>query len=413
MEGLPRNKSWPQRTWNLPKARTDWRLSAGSGWSLLSETTPVGVEGSGSLSDYNNGPLLRAYEAVRAGKVLGSEALKPLLGDVGGGFTLQKQVGTYNLKQINVTTSSSSFPQFKMSGSVYPSASSWLSIYPSSITPLDAAAMNSYGTKAISIAAPNNPLADAAVFLGELRQLPQIPGHSIMRSGPKGVGGEYLNVQFGINPILRDAKSFREANAKADAYLQRLAASSGKINRRKVTLVDETTVTSERLSNNLGSSFPFGSNPYAQFPLDRTLTVHSRVWFSGAFTHYYSLTPDETAFLRSVREAKDVYGIDLSLDVAWNLLPYSWLSDWKFNIGDIAANLTRFSQDGLVMKYGYIMCHTVKTYEYTYGPSSWILQTEVKQRKKASPFGFGVVPTNLTDRQWTILAALGQQKFWK
>lgn len=412
MEGLPRSKSWPQRTWNLPKASTLWKLSANQQWSPLVESTPVGVEGSGSLSDYNNGPLLRAYEAVRAGKVLGSDALKPLLGDVGGGFTLQQQVGTYNLKQIDLTTSGG-FPQFKMSGSVYPSASSWLSIYPSSITPLDAAAMNSYGTKAISRAAPNNPLADAAVFLGELRQLPQIPGHSIMRSGPKGVGGEYLNVEFGINPILRDAKSFREANAKADAYLTRLAASSGKINRRKVTLVDETTTTAERLSNSLGSSFPFGGNPYAQFPLDRTLTTHTRVWFSGAFTHYYSLTPDESAFLRSVREAKDVYGIDLSIDVAWNLLPYSWLSDWKFNIGDIAANLTRFSQDGLVMKYGYIMCHTVKTYEYTYGPSSWILQTEVKQRKKASPFGFGVVPTNLTDRQWTILAALGQQKFWK
>jgi len=413
MEGLPRNKSWPQRTWNLPKAKTNWRFAANQPWSPLVETTPVGVEGSGSLSDYNNGPLLRAYEAVRAGKVLGSEALKPLLGDVGGGFTLQQQVGSYNLKQIQLTTSSSSFPQFQMSGSVYPSASSWLSIYPSTITPLDAAAMNSYGTKAISRAAPNNPLADAAVFLGELRQLPQIPGRSLSRDGLKGIGGEYLNVEFGINPILRDAESFRQANANAQTYLEKLQASSGKINRRKLTLVEETTTTAERLSNSLGSSFPFGGNPYAQFPLDRTLTTHSRVWFSGAFTHYYSLTPNESAFLRRVREAKDVYGIDLSLDVAWNLLPYSWLSDWKFNIGDIAANLTRFSQDGLVMKYGYIMCHTVKTYEYTYGPSSWILKTEVKQRKKASPFGFGVVPTNLTDRQWSILAALGQQKFWR
>lgn len=413
MEGLPRNKSWPQRTWDLPKARTNWKLSANQQWSLLSYTTPVGVEGSGSLSDYNNGPLLRAQEAVRAGKVLGSEALKPLLGDVGGGFTLQQQVASYNLKQINYTTSSASFPQFQMTGSVYPSASSWLSIYPSAITPLDAAAMNSYGTKAISRVAPNNPLADAAVFLGELREIPQIPGHAIKRSGLKGVGGEYLNVQFGINPILRDVKSFREANAKAEAYLNKLAAESGKYTRRQTTLVEETTTTAERLSNSLGSSFPYGGNPYAQFPLDRTLTTHSRVWFSGAFTHYYSLSPNESAFLRSVREARDVYGIDLSLDVAWNLLPYSWLSDWKFNIGDIAANLTRFSQDGLVMKYGYIMCHTVKTYEYTYGPSSWILRTEVKQRRKASPFGFGVVPTNLTDRQWSILAALGQTKFWK
>jgi hypothetical protein len=413
MEGLPRNKSWPQSTLVLPKAKTNWRFAANQPWSLLVEASPPTVNGSGSLSDYNNGPLLRAYEAVRAGKVLGSEALKPLLGDVGGGFTLNQQKSLYNLKQVNYTTSSASFPQFQMTGSLYPSASSWLVNFPSPITPLDAAAMNSYGTKAISRSAPNNPLADAATFLGELREIPQIPGMALRKAGLKGVGGEYLNVEFGINPILRDVESFREANAKAEAYLMKLQASSGKINRRKLTLVDETTTTGERLSSSLDSSFPFGSNPYARFPLDRTLTTHTRVWFSGAFTHYYSLTPDETAFLQRVREAKDVYGIDFSLDVAWNLLPYSWLSDWFFNIGDIAANLTRFSQDGLVMKYGYIMCHTVKTYEYTYGPSSWILQTEVKQRKKASPFGFGVDPTNLTTRQWSILAALGQQKFWR
>jgi hypothetical protein len=137
------------------------------------------------------------------------------------------------------------------------------------------------------------------------------------------------------------------------------------------------------------------------------------VWFSGAFTHYYSRTPKEKAFFRSIQSARDVYGLDLSLEVVWNLLPYSWLADWQGNIGDVFHNLSRFSQDGLTMKYGYIMRTAYVKHIYTYGPSTFTLISSVKQRRKASPFGFGVALNTLSDRQWAILAALGQQKFWK
>jgi hypothetical protein len=212
-------------------------------------------------------------------------------------------------------------------------------------------------------------------------------------------------------PAWRDVRSFREANAKADEFLTRLERRSGKYNRRRYTLLDTRDVVETTLSTSASSTLDLSGNPYRKNPLRRTTVTTERVWFSGAFTYLYQRTPEQNEFFRRIREARDVYGLDLSIEVAWNLLPYSWLVDWYANIGDVAHNLTRFSQDGLTMRYGYIMRHKRIEYIYTYGPSSFTTVAEVKQRRGASPFGFGVDPASLSDRQWAILAALGQQKF--
>jgi len=76
--------------------------------------------------------------------------------------------------------------------------------------------------------------------------------------------------------------------------------------------------------------------------------------------------------------------------------------------------------DGLVMQYGYMMEHIVLTVDRTH--EGTILNGDLpvharetftvdyKRRRRATPFGFGVSVGSFTDRQWTILAALGMSR---
>jgi hypothetical protein len=63
------------------------------------------------------------------------------------------------------------------------------------------------------------------------------------------------------------------------------------------------------------------------------------------------------------------------------------------------------------------MDHSIMTVDKTIGPfnlgstpncfSSLSTTVERKERIKATPFGFGLVDSDFTNRQWAILAALG------
>jgi len=408
MEGFPRSKSWPRKSLKLGTDVLDWKL--GPTWSNLQTVDAVGAEGVGSLSDYNNAILFWARDHLAKALPEGSTNFSQLA-DIGGSFRLSQVINDYSGLAIRHDSSVWSGIPIRWTGPLVPTGNSYLEVGPPAVTPLDTSALNFWGTAGVARAAPTNPLFDAGTFVGELRQIPSLPGRSLFKKGLKGTGDEYLNVEFGINPILRDANTIRETAIAAENFLNQLAAKSGKYTRRQRLLQDTKTVTEEVVSNNLQSNFAIG--PDSSFPLKRTYTQHQKIWFSGSFCYFYQLHPNESDFLRRMRYAKDVFGLDLSLEVGWNLLPFSWLADWVSNIGDITHNLTRFSQDGLVMKYGYVMCHTINTYEYTYGPSRWTISNEVKQRARANPFGFGIVPANLSDRQWAILAALGQIKFWR
>ena len=80
-------------------------------------------------------------------------------------------------------------------------------------------------------------------------------------------------------------------------------------------------------------------------------------------------------------------------------------------------NLTAFSNDSLVMRWGYIMCkytcrdtyllEGVRLKGMPSGPVSQTFVTQVKKRNRATPYGFGLDPATFTTRQWAILGALG------
>lgn len=414
MEGVRRSKSWPSLVSKTGHAFARQQYVAGGPWSTLLDADITKVTLGGSLSDSNNGLLWSYYGPDRQKRVSPevARALEVYASNIGSSFVLSKYDSTQSWAYTDWKYKISSQQTIEGRGEVIPQGT-YHSTFPTIPSLAADDYMNGWGATSIARCAPTNPLADAGTFLGELRQLPKIPGRDFYKSGLRGTGGEYLNVVFGWLPAWRDVKSFREANAKAEEFLEYLERRSGKYNRRRYTLIDDSSTTETLVAANASSTLDLPGNPHRKYPLRRITRTTEKVWFSGAFTHFYQRSPEQIEFFKKIRDARDVYGLDLSVEVAWNLLPYSWLADWYGNIGDVAHNLTRFSQDGLTMRYGYIMRHKRVEYTYTYGPSTFTTSAEVKQRRKASPFGFGVSPANLSDRQWAILAALGQQKFFK
>jgi hypothetical protein len=308
--------------------------------------------------------------------------------------------------------------------------------------------MMSKGATAIARTIPTNPASGVGQALGELRQVPAIPGKALIRSLSKGSSAfqrasekgragadEYLNWEFGIKPVLSDAREFVKAQHNADRIVKQLARDSGRLIRRRFDFPVEHTI--ENFS--LGS---FGRHPGFDIRLDestvngvpiiRTRETLTRAWFSGAYTYHYS--QGETLWKRMMaaeQRANRVYGLRLSPALLWELAPWSWLVDWKSNLGDVITNVSAFSKDGLVLAWGYIMTDMiiVDTYSYTgvgsfYSPTSRdgrtqrsntrngvsvSFQTRVKKRLKATPYGFGLDPnwSDLTTRQLSILGALG------
>lgn len=116
--------------------------------------------------------------------------------------------------------------------------------------------------------------------------------------------------------------------------------------------------------------------------------------------------------------SKKLLGISLTPDTVWNLAPWTWAVDWFSNAGDVVSNVTDWAVDGLVLRYGYIMEHSLVRDTYTFvGPTTFqsesqrpqalIFSSERKLRRKATPFGFGLNWDGLSPRQLAIAAALG------
>jgi hypothetical protein len=241
--------------------------------------------------------------------------------------------------------------------------------------------------------------------------------------------GEFLNYQFGWAPIVGDAIDFVKAVRTMDKLLQQYARDNGNVVRRRLTLppetkIEETVVSSNtfpRLGLNSAQFFSFGS-PTGQVVRRRETTV--RRWFSGAFVYHLPQTffaAIYTPYADKFQIYRKIFGLELTPDTLWQLTPWSWAIDWFTSVGDVINNASAWANDGLVMKYGYIMEHSIVHDTYTFvGPTRILtdsqvvtrppdvtLVTETKLRRRANPFGFGLSMDGLSDLQKTILAAVG------
>jgi len=283
--------------------------------------------------------------------------------------------------------------------------------------------LNSFGTSAISQTAPVNPHAHVLTAISELYRdgLPSAVGVKTIRD--KDVGSEFLNYQFGIAPLLADLKDLHKSLGESEKILNQYLRDSGRRVRRRYEQPEtvESSMTSSVGSANLGRPSVAGTlydGSTSGTTRTTTTTIKSKKWFSGCFTYHAQLPSGTMSGIeRRLREYNILYGILPTPEVLWNLTPWSWAADWVANIGDVLNNVSMFQSDGLVLLYGYVMEHkTITRQHHTYGYSLknggavnevQTFTSEVKTRRKASPFGFGLKPVDFSSRQWAILAALG------
>jgi len=356
-------------------------------------------------------------------------------GDQGGDFLTTKQfmegiITSTTLQGRNVVIPPSIYNVAEYDGVVLPVAPGSTAFPPmptSSDTELKA-----WGTKAIAICKPTNPVADVSTFLGELLRdgIPKAIGTTLATAKDfvalaKSSGDEYLNVEFGWDPFIRDLRQFSHAVTRADKILYQYEKDSGSVVRRRMSFAPVKVGSADVVTSGVA---PYIYADHAalhvtgvgQGKVIKTRSTTTNRWFSGAFTYYL---PRDANSVRgrlggAVQDAKKLLGLSLTPDTVWNLTPWSWATDWLFNTGDVISNLTDWAIDGLTMKYGYIMEHSKTVDRYTFTgdtdfqsrsvyPGVVSMTSESKKRLRASPFGFGLTWDGFSAQQKAIASALG------
>ena len=270
--------------------------------------------------------------------------------------------------------------------------------------------LDAMGATAIARTEPLNPAFDLSVFLGELRAegLPNLPGTAIMErtKAAKAAGSEYLNVEFGWLPLVRGIRDFAATVEQSDSILRNFQEGQGKAIQRSYEWPRE--------EESRAQSCRFSMYPPVGFFDGGGLWTHSfrRTWFEVEYIYH---VPTGNRVNDKIRRygayARKLLGVDLSPEVLWNLAPWSWAADWFANTGDVMHNISAIAQHGLVIRHGYIMSHvgyqTVSSGTH-HGHYQVLTRTqESKRRRAATPYGFGVLFSDLSPEQVAVLAALG------
>lgn len=279
------------------------------------------------------------------------------------------------------------------------------------------------GGQAIAACRPAQPEASFGQFLVELYRegIPSLFQRLDFRNQVeffRGLGGNYLNVEFGWKPFVSDLRKTLTALDRSQEILDDLYEHSGQMMRRRYAFPVSETVNVE-----VDSVLPWPTLTTAHWTqTSRTVrtTQIKRTWFSGEFKYHLPPRGDFGSELR-VR-CRNLLGADITPELLWKVTPWTWLLDWFGSIGDLIGNAQAISSDNLVLRYGYLMQEATRVVKVThlgvktlgYGhvnptvTGTLIIQN--KTRCRASPYGFGFTQGDLTPRQWAILLALGLVK---
>jgi hypothetical protein len=319
--------------------------------------------------------------------------------------------------------------------------------------------LNDQGTSFIKRNRPGNPAVTLGQFIGELHQLPRIPGllqgrGLALRDLHRKVGSEYLNIEFGWKPFVKDLVAVYRLQQTIQDRLRKLVKNNG-LNIRvrskhKVTNSDPVVVCQGSLDYPFGDlsdpeiggdeslegytlGGPFGpafdySFMDGQADYRYTRTESTTTWQCGTFRYY---VPDIGSDRWTDRARAALYGVTPTPSVLYELIPWSWLIDWFTNVGDIISNLSVNAVDNETLTNCYAMMEirthhdvVVSThwddisfseagdpsyYAIPAGSSSisYARTEQQKLRRQASPYGFGLKWPDFTARQLAILAALG------
>lgn len=277
------------------------------------------------------------------------------------------------------------------------------------------------GAKGIAATAPTNPSFSLATALGELRKdgIPPLvsnPQEFRRRSAvARNAGSNYLNVEFGWKPLIRDVREFAQAVKDSEQILRAYKEGSG----TKIRVAHGGPGEEETVVVRGGCSCrPTEANLTATGTL--TFTRSTRQWFAGAFRYHVPTGPDTSdKFQNWASMSNHLLGWKVTPDTLWNIAPWSWAVDWFSSTGAVMQNISNLGTDGLVLQYGYSMGHSTRENRTSvvYTPSGHrplyvgrVSGRTFKRRLPATPYGFGVNLKSLTAKQVAIIAALGLSK---
>jgi hypothetical protein len=246
---------------------------------------------------------------------------------------------------------------------------------------------------------------------------------------PKRVADDFLNEQFGWMPFVKDVSDACKVTLFAHDYIAELTAKNNQWDHREC-IVEEIEEDIDVLAS--GTGMKVQPNSYV---IDAMCTNASRnwqiqkvvkqqVWASGDYKFY---RPEFDASLSSynsnfnkLRQYLILYGIRINPSILYKITPWTWLIDWFTNTGDVIDELSQAGQDGLVSKNLYLMCRRVETIRliqsipFTSGTRTLSFERIISSKQRAhagTPFGFGLLNSDLSAKQWTILGSLGISKF--
>lgn len=280
------------------------------------------------------------------------------------------------------------------------------------------------GGTGINRTIPTKSLTSLSTALGELRKdgLPRIVGLQTLKKGysgkrirPRDGADEYLNYQFGVAPLVSDVKKLLNSVRHSHDIIAEFLAQNDKFIRRSYHFRDQVETFDQ--------VFKVGSFPVTAYlgwgnNMRVVGTSTTRSWFSGNF-HYHLPVADSTIGKLKLWEAETnrLLGSRITPETLWNVTSWTWLIDWFTTIGDVISNISYLGQDGLVLRWGYIM-RSVEVEARIIslnciprngdqGPAACTGKFVQKARRKASPYGFGLNQNDLSPKQYSILGALG------
>lgn len=291
-----------------------------------------------------------------------------------------------------------------------------------------------YGTRAIQLTRPTSPHVNLSVGLAELyregfpHMVRAIEHQADALRSAQAVGDTWLAASFGWSPLISDLIGAVKSALQSKDLIRQFHRDAGKVVRRRWTF--PPLVKTQYLGTESGYLLRADRstewdgcfvNRDISGQVSHSTREENRVWFSGAYSYVSSVGDDLLSRMKRLeQDANILFGTRLTPEVLWNLTPWSWLSDWQNTIGTTISNASALQDDGLVIRWGYLMNTSIKDHVVTLkgprlisgfsGPYSITYRVTRKRRIRATPYGFGQNPSAFTARQWSILGALGLTK---
>lgn len=306
------------------------------------------------------------------------------------------------------------------------------------------------GAEAWNAMRPAQPSFNAALSLGELKDIPgtfKVRLKDLRRKNPKFkqksfkgrsvaniIGDTYVAYMFGFLPLAKDIVSFIKVFNQRKKIFDQLLRDEGRPIKRGSKLSSPPDVEGQTVQQRTNSSsshnydiFPtFVSQCYTTLAAHRALcttTIHTKyhyeTWCSGKFRYHLPPGPRDGPWNK--RLYRRILGLRFTPSTFYNLIPWSWFVDYFSDLGEFIDAISGGVEENYYAEYAYIMrtvtrtttitCREVVRYNLA-GHSAekvckLICTETVKIRVKATPFGFGLSESDLTNKQASILGALG------